>query len=256
MVIVDKSTKIYKVTKKSLPIDTQFRTLGLVLVVAILAGGLFFVSRRYFVHSPNINYSAQSQSNSQKTIMGVANGGVIKFRSDKLGIEFQIPNIKDFSVLTEKFGDNTQNYCLSAGSVGSGICSANLFAVSSFTKGSAQKRGFEFSDLTSFTKTNTGYVVHETFSDGTSSEVTIGNAKYLNNKNGIQILKVLGKSEYSKMQQQYISVFGHPGEGYIGAIVNLPDNPEYSGFNITMKLSDTLTEKVFDQILESIKITK
>lgn len=200
---------------------------------------------------------------SQKKIVGEVNGDLLKYRSDKLGIEFQVPNIKDFKFLNEKVDNKTDsrvkdvalNYCLTVDSdnLGPVVCPKNLFALSSFSRTTGPKRGFEFNDLTSFSETTAGYTVHRTFVDG-SLEVSITNAKYLKNINGISILKVLGESEYSEMQQQKFSIFGHPLEGFIGAIVNLPNNPEYSGFNMTMKLTDTLTEKVFDQILDSIKI--
>ena len=79
--------------------------------------------------------------------------------------------------------------------------------------------------------------------------------KLFTNSNGVKILKVYGEAKYPENSERAYAP-GTPGEGNIGAIINLPDDSKYSGISITMNLSNTLTEEIFDQILDSIKIVK
>lgn len=196
-----------------------------------------------------------------RKMIGRIDGDSLKYKSDTLGIEFQLPNTEEFLTLNEKKDKKptdprheyaSQNYCITDSDNFSVICPINQFTISTFTGDLKGKRGFSFSDLTGFSKTGSEFRAYRIYDDG-PGEGTITDARYLKNTSGVSILKVLGESEYAPEE---IEVWGHPKEGYVGAIVNLPNNPFYTGFNIQMKLTDTLTEKVFDQILDSIKIVR
>ncbi|MDP1722207.1 MAG: hypothetical protein Q8L37_03280 [Candidatus Gottesmanbacteria bacterium] len=75
----------------------------------------------------------------------------------------------------------------------------------------------------------------------------------MNNSNGMQILKIIGKNETSGEWRGPVG--GTPGDGKIGAILNTK-NPLYPGIAIEMELNSTLTEGLFDQILSTFQFTQ
>ena len=46
---------------------------------------------------------------------------------------------------------------------------------------------------------------------------------------------------------------GTPPEGYVGALINIPNNLTYPGLAIQMELNENQTEEIFDQILSTFK---
>jgi len=81
-----------------------------------------------------------------------------------------------------------------------------------------------------------------------SSDLT---KEFVNNY-GVKILKVIGKSGDPE-EGTIFPVGGTPGQGKLGAIINLSNNPSYSSLTIEMKLSKKLTEPVFDLLLSTFK---
>ena len=72
------------------------------------------------------------------------------------------------------------------------------------------------------------------------------------NKNGVEIVKVVGKNEKNDSP---FPVMGTPGEGYIGAIINLHGTDLTGAAFQYSTETQILTEEEFNQILDTIKYT-
>lgn len=74
------------------------------------------------------------------------------------------------------------------------------------------------------------------------------------NKNGLEIIKIIGEDGPKKdpLMESGFPIIGTPGGGYIGAIVK-SNVSDYQVFTVQMKLTNYLTEEVFDQILSTFK---
>jgi len=73
------------------------------------------------------------------------------------------------------------------------------------------------------------------------------------NGDGLKLLEITGKDHTSG---EYLGpIEGTPGDGSIGALINIPNNKTYRGVAVEMNLSDNLTVRLFDQILSTFKFT-
>lgn len=105
-------------------------------------------------------------------------------------------------------------------------------------------RGVGFGDFQGFLKKEGKYfgiVLEKEFE--IPSEIVQENT----NSSGVNMIKVIGR-----IDPEDGSDFPSPGEGWIGAIVNTPDET-YPGLNVFMELRDGLTEETFDQILSTLR---
>jgi len=214
---------------------------------------------------PKITIVPTPQQFYQETMFGDVNDDHYIYQTKILGLEFKIPKITKLSQLIEfidKKNSDPQastlalNYCLTDGVKDYGIqsCPIDNFAISTYTRGESVGKSPVFSDIISFTKGNKSIAV--TLFTGKNRDISPSRIYDASNSHRLDILKIIGEKKFSEILNHDVTVFGTPGEGYIGAIVNLPDNPTYSGFTIKMKLTDTLTEQVFDQILDSIRVIR
>lgn len=196
------------------------------------------------------------------------------YRNRDLGIEFVLPKqmgLTKLGVGIVEYPSNLVYLCLtSEASMPNNytLCrSVNSFAINAVITNGVTESGPDFEVIQKYdTKNGKYYCVYGDAKDkncligaypgNQNINISSNNITELKNPQGINILRIVGDEAYSDLLQHTISYAGVPKKGYIGAIVNLPNNPNYSGFTIQIKLSDNLTEKVFDQILDSIKIVK
>ena len=54
-------------------------------------------------------------------------------------------------------------------------------------------------------------------------------------------------------EENNFPIEGTPGDGFAGALINLPEGSKYSGFNISMKFSSLTEYAIFDQILSTFR---
>ena len=220
-----------------------------------------------YVTTPTPTYppteSIKDKAAITKKLTGLTSGQQTTYNLKKIAIsislpsEFQSTMNESYRYYNEK-DDRIGIYCAGPDII---LTSQDVCVDKSFWIVSHSRKGFNiFEGSLDFT----GY--HSYRCDNTGCGITRWErpVKYLpkelyteiKNSSGVQILKIIGKNndynpEFPNAPRAYS---GTPGEGKIGAIVNLPDNPTYSGVVIVMKLTDTLTEQVFDQILNSIRI--
>ncbi len=67
----------------------------------------------------------------------------------------------------------------------------------------------------------------------------------ISNKNGLHIILVDGKNEFEGPR-----IYGTPGDGYVGALINFPQGSKYSGMSCEVKKNN---ESEFIYILENMK---
>lgn len=190
------------------------------------------------------------------------------YTDDVLGIIYKLPS--NFALSNENDeespGETGTQYCLiyqkslSHFSVkqvhaGAAPCMGGVFRIGSTSKNYAAGRSGAFGDLQGYRKNNDTY-----------SAIFVGDREFAlqpdlvsekTNQNGFMYLKITGKNSYQDYggDRVYIPIFGTPGEGYFGALVNIT-NPKYHGFNIQMKIDSKKDEKLFDQILSTFKFTE
>jgi hypothetical protein len=111
-------------------------------------------------------------------------------------------------------------------------------------------RGGAFSDLQGFIKTNGSYSAK--FVQGKSFTIPSNFIKEVDNDN-FEIIRILGQNYTTG---DYLGpVEGTPGEGKVGALINVPSNENYTGLTVEMKLESEFTTALFDQILTTFKFS-
>lgn len=89
------------------------------------------------------------------------------------------------------------------------------------------------------------------FVGGQKVEIRKDLVKEITNRYGVKILRVIGRKQSDP--ESPFPVPGTPGEGWVGAFVNIPGNVGYSGIVVQMKLEDDLNIDLFDQILSTFR---
>lgn len=187
------------------------------------------------------------------------------YTDEVLGIEYKLP--QRFGLLEasgkEIPGDTGSQYCLifmGAQSfrfvrrvyAGSGPCAGGDLVIGATTKDYGAGREGGFGDLQGYVSENNAYSAR--FVNDGRFALSADVASEITNKNGVTYLKVIGKNtlQNSAGEQMNVPVLGTPGEGNLGALINIT-NEKYTGFNIQMKKISADDEILFDQILSTFK---
>ena len=185
----------------------------------------------------------------------------------ELGVSFKYPPTlqpMDYPSGIETKGEKGTQLCLSfipftttlqlvkPVHAGGGACQG-IFAIGSTSTDYEAGRGGGFGDFQSYTKT--GNTFKANFVLGKQYDLPSELVRETTNQQGIKTLVIVGKNTTQYVERGPEPIPGTPGEGYLGAIVNVERNG-YSGFNIQMKLSPKLTNETFDQILSTFQFTK
>lgn len=134
---------------------------------------------------------------------------------------------------------------------GGGAC-GGTFAIGSTSIDYEEGREGGFGDYHGYRRDGDKY--YATFVGGTESEIDSADVKEITNPSGIKILLVTGANSIQFSERGSEPKPGNPGEGYMGALINMNKSP-YVGFNLQMKLTSTLTKELFNQILSTFKFT-
>lgn len=199
-------------------------------------------------YSPTTNPVIHSQEKFLESY-GIDNSGWKKYMIKPIKFEFKIPK------LLLKQGELRET--VDKGQVGQQVIISSIDEFLSFSLGLStidyqQGRGGGFLDYQRFEIENRKY--YAKFVGNQKFEIPEDAVNEVKNPNGIDILKVRGKSQYNE-EWGNRPIVGTPGEGYFGALINV-NNPNYSGVVIQMKFDKNLTEQVFDQVLSTFKFLK
>lgn len=185
----------------------------------------------------------------------------------ELGISFKYPpNLQpmDYPRGVETNGEKGTQLCLSfipfetslqlvkSVHAGGGACQG-IFAIGSTSTDYEAGREGGFGDIQGYTKT--GNTFKANFVLGKQYDLPPEQVREITNPQGVKILVIVGKNTTQYVERGPEPIPGTPGDGYMGAIVNIRKNG-YSGFNIQMKLSTKLTSETFDQILSTLQLTQ
>lgn len=186
-----------------------------------------------------------------------------------LGIEYKLPptmepisNTKNYITYSDNEQTATQ-YCVTYGGslsflvkrvfAGGSPCEGGIFSIGSVSKNYSAGRDTGFGDSTGYQKKEGGYYIR-IFQTVDSSSIPSSLVNELTNTNGVTYLKVKGENTLQDWGGTLVNVAtrGTPGEGYLGAIINI-QNADYDGFNIKMKTESKSDSLVFDEILSTLK---
>lgn len=183
------------------------------------------------------------------------------FTIKTMGLEFKIPSeLSKMGNLEENIlsGEKGNLLCVTFSKKNSfliqsvfaavGFCDVNTFALGTTSVDFEAGRMAGFSDLQGFEVIQGKYYAKLL---GKKFEIPKELINEVTNPNGIKILKIIGRNSTTGEWQGPIA--GTPGDGWIGALVNIDNNPKYLGITVQMKLENNLTQKLFDQILSSFK---
>ncbi len=129
-------------------------------------------------------------------------------------------------------------------------CQINTFGLGTISADYEAGRGGSFSDILGFIIQNGKYYGRQ--KDNSTFALPMELTKLINNPDGIQMVKIIGKNETTGEWRGPVG--GTPGDGKIGAIFNTK-NSTYPGITVEMKVTSSLTEDIFDQILSTFKFT-
>ena len=199
-----------------------------------------------------------------ETFPGKSVSGGVKYLVDELGVEFIIPPQIEYETLyigNAKYPLNTypSRLCISSHTEPLKFfttCHTDGFALTALSSsgGHFEREEKRLDDMKSYILQNGKYFGR--YDQDKFIEIVPKKIIEIVNQHGVTILRLVGKDMTITIRNTTRLANGTPGEGYVGAIINLPNNPIYSGFTIKMRLTDTLTEQVFDQILDSIRVIR
>lgn len=184
-----------------------------------------------------------------------------------LGIELKLPRYLsplDYPNGNETKGEKGKQFCIEYTKVdivsflignvlaGGGACLPQYFGLGTTSVDYEAGRGGGFGDLQGYTYENGKYFAKMVL--GKRFEIPTELAKEITNPNGVKILRIIGKNSQSSAEMPYLPIAGTPGDGRVGALINL-DNVTYPGVSVEMKLDGKLNTELFDQILSTFKFT-
>ncbi len=136
---------------------------------------------------------------------------------------------------------------------GGGPCSPTYFGLGTTSIDYSAGRSGGFGDIQGYVAEGNKYYAKTTF----NRKIKIPNnlVKEVINQHGVKILRVVGSNQKRQETEDeaLYPILGTPGEGRLGAIINLKNQAEYSGVVVEMNLDGRLNESLFDNILSTFK---
>lgn len=187
-------------------------------------------------------------------------------RLEKLGIELKLPEYLsslDYPNGNETKGEKGFQYCIEYINVdltsiiiknvyaGGGACLPQLFGLGTTSVDYEAGREGGFGDIQGYTIENGIY--YAKFVLDKKIQISAKSISEITNPYGIKILRIIGEDSEGGPSAGN-PIFGTPGKGRVGAIINL-DNKVYSGLTISMKLEGKYNIDLFDQILNTLKLS-
>lgn len=174
-------------------------------------------------------------------------------RLENLKISIDLPKNLYSGEFTEKVidGDTGKLVCGTFGQdQDNGLCNIDVFGIGSVTSDFSSGRGGAFTDYQGYAKTNNKYYPKFLGKAGSSELPTKFVIEEFTNPYGLEILLVNGGESEGPIGGPQP---GTPGEGYVGALVNIPENKTYPGFAVQLKLSESHDLELFKKIISTIK---
>jgi len=184
-----------------------------------------------------------------------------------LGIEFKLPTYlskMDYPNGNEIPGTFGRQFCIEYLKeditslfvkrvwAGGGACNPAYFGLGTTSVDYEQGRSGGFGDLQGYTIENGEYYAKAP--TGKTFLIPIELVTELTNINNVKILKVIGKTSQPESPDMFPwPIPGTPGDGRIGALINLENNSTYPGVSVEMKIDGKLSEELFDQILSTFE---
>src|SRR3972149_4307660 len=170
-----------------------------------------------------------------------------------VGLEFKLPNgLKENSPFEEMVrpGDTGKYLCATFNaSTMFSACTPNSFGIGTTSPNFTAGRGGVFLDFLGFRVKDGKY--YAKFLSNTESEIPKELVKEINNSQGVKILRIVGRDQTGEAGP----ILGSLGEGYVGALLNISNHPDFTGLAVIMKLGNVTTIDLFDQILSTFKFT-
>jgi hypothetical protein len=187
-----------------------------------------------------------------------------------LGIELKLPEYlleMDYPNGNEVNGEKGKQFCIQydksniisfaiqKAHAGGGACYPTYFGLGTTSVDYEAGRMGGFGDLQGYLSDNGEYAAKMVL--GKRFSIPSELATEITNSNGVKILKIIGKnSNPSDQDMPNFPISGTPGDGRVGALINLSDNSTYSGVSIEMKLDGNMNSELFDDILSTVVLTE
>lgn len=183
------------------------------------------------------------------------------YSNSTLGIKFVLPNeFAKYGALSEKIIPSSEGgecFCLTFPSAQGFLVkevlaggAINIFGLGTTSVDFQAGREGGFTDIQGFREADGRYFA--LWVGGGEIEISDNLVTESKSDFGVRYLKIHG---LSMTEEPFFPIPGTPGDGYIGALINLPTPGKYRGFVIEMELRDDLTEAVFDEVLASLEYT-
>jgi hypothetical protein len=170
------------------------------------------------------------------------------YKINILNLSFKLPPelINQNGDLKERIISGEKGTLLSVSSTDSKV--VQLFNIGTTSIDYEEGRSGVFSDLQGYKKDGDKYLAKFVQGRTFTIPTDLVTEKTSNN---IKMIRILGQNYTSG---EYLGpIEGTPGEGYVGAILNIPFNDNYTGLTIHMKLNEIFNVELFDQILSTFK---
>jgi len=235
------------------PQQPRYSTLPWVIGAALLGAGVvigflvawFILPQTQITPSPSPIASATPAPTTDPT----ANWETYTVRT--VGLEFKLPNgLKENSPFEEMVrpGDTGKYLCATFNaSTMFSACTPNSFGIGTTSPNFTAGRGGVFLDFLGFRVKDGKY--YAKFLSNTESEIPKELVKEINNSQGVKILRIVGRDQTGEAGP----ILGSLGEGYVGALLNISNHPDFTGLAVIMKLGNVTTIDLFDQILSTFK---
>lgn len=185
-----------------------------------------------------------------------------------LGVQFKLP--KQFEVLEqigkEVAGDTGSQYCIHfvrtqsyrfipRVEAGAGPCAGSGLVIGSTTTTYSAGREGGFGDMHGYSVNQNRYSA--LFVQGDTFEIPSSLVTEKTNRHGVHYIVIAGANSEQDMggEKMSVPILGTPGEGHIGALVNLPTG-KYPGFSIQLPIQSPEDTALFETILSTLQLNK
>lgn len=224
-----------------------FILIPMVLVVVLFVILIYFLPKFYFIRKVVNNSPEPTPTTSEITpTLSSESQDWVKFTINTLNISYELPKFMADKVgtMTEKVkpGETGLILLVSPSKVNGG------FYIGTTSVDFSEGRGGSYTDLQGFVKNGNEYsakfVSGKIFKIPTELVTEVENSQF-------RIIRIIGKNE---TEGDFLGpVVGTPGEGSVGALINIPNNKTYTGLTVLMDLNQQYTIELFDQILSTFK---
>lgn len=221
------------------------------ILVLTVAGGAFYLGRSTIQKSsPNPVDTSQTPQSVPDSTPIISRVPWRTYTIKSLGLTYDLPpEVTSLGELQEFIVPGQIGTQIFISTENSKVVSDKRFLMGTTSVDYMAGRGGMFIDLQGFKKENGKY--YAKFVHNQTIELSNDLVNEVKNSNGLDVIKIKGRN-YDSGEAQGIPVTGTPGQGKIGALINI-NKPPYQGLAVQMDLTQNLTEQLFDRILSTFK---